>query len=172
MYTDQLLSLLVTCVILWLGIVWTSAIIPAGYLFYSWALKIWITDLRHLGLVVSTLDSRSGVASSAHAAGTTHQRHNILEQGVYSHVLRSTKSLIPLGLINWYQLRLWIEIHSAVTETTVELAACRQIWWGQLVRGKSLAPYSSVAPTCGWPHCLKRFRSCLAVIHRYINQHL
>ena len=64
--------------------------------------------LRRVGLVVRTSDSGSDVAGSSPDEGNTNAMRNILEQGVYSHGLRSTKPFILLGSINWYQPRLGV----------------------------------------------------------------
>ena len=47
------------------------------------------SHVRRVGLVVSTSDSRTGVANLSPDEATTHQTmRNILEQGVHLHVLR------------------------------------------------------------------------------------
>ena len=50
--------------------------------------KYEIANVRRVGLVVSTSDSRSGVAGASPDEGTNTPMRNILEQGVHSHVLR------------------------------------------------------------------------------------
>jgi hypothetical protein len=73
---------------------------------------------RHVGLVVSTLDSRSGVAGSSPDDGTTHTHQcGTFLKKVLAHM--STKPFIPVGSINWYRLRLWVEVLSAATGTSV-----------------------------------------------------
>ena len=76
---------------------------------------------RLVDLVVSTSDWGSGVTGSSPNEGTTPTR-NILEQSVYSNVLRSTKPFIPPGSINWYRLRLGVEVLSALSPATGPMA--------------------------------------------------
>jgi hypothetical protein len=50
---------------------------------------------RRVGLVVSTSDSESGIAASPPDEGTNTPMRNIIEQDVYSQVLRPTRPFIP-----------------------------------------------------------------------------
>jgi hypothetical protein len=43
--------------------------------------------------------------------------HNILGQDVHSYVLRSTKLSILLGSVNWYQVRLGVNVLCAAAGT-------------------------------------------------------
>jgi hypothetical protein len=73
--------------------------------------------VRRVGLVVSTSDSRSGVAGSAPDEGATYQMRIILELGVYSPVAQANQAFHRSGSINSYRLRLVVEVLRAATGT-------------------------------------------------------
>jgi hypothetical protein len=71
--------------------------------------------VRRIGLVVSALDLRLGDPGSK--ALLYRPSRNILGQDVNLQVPRPTKPFIPLRSLNWYQLRLGVNVLCAAIGT-------------------------------------------------------
>jgi hypothetical protein len=80
---------------------------------------------------------------------------DIFGQGVYSHVLRSTKPFISLGSINWYRLRPGVEVLRAATHKDDGRLAGQPVGESdeETCQRSPFGLALFVVPTCSPPHC-------------------